>query len=81
MGVLEGLFTAIVVGGFFFWVIARVQKKSFLEYYNDVMDSILGREEYGDISNIGGKIKNPLSKLRVREVEVKKPRMRKPKWK
>ena len=81
MGVLEGLFTAVVVGGFFFWVIARVKKKSFLEFYNDIMDTILGRDEYGDVSGITSKLKNPLSKLSVRDVTVRKPRINsRPKW-
>lgn len=41
---LEGLFSAIVVGVFLMWMYARVRKKTFWELYNETMDKITGTQ-------------------------------------
>lgn len=40
--IIEGLFSLIVVGGFMFWIIARVRGKSFMKFYNETIDGIMG---------------------------------------
>ena len=88
MKVLEGLFTAVIVVGFIFWIYARaIAKKPALELYEDIMDSIFHTEDYGDISQMSsGKFKNPFKKFKdlgVSRVNMHTPResKSKPQWK
>ena len=58
IGILEALFSLIVVGLFMFFIWAKIKKKPPLELYNDTVDSLMG------IETPELNLKNPLSGLK-----------------